>query len=116
MYIETASLDGETNLKVYSAKKEIVSMMDTHPGGMFVGEDELNSRLAALQGELRCNAPDNQLYSWSGAYYKSNATGDKDEKLCNVLTEQLLLRGAVLRKTTWVAGLVVYLLRSTIMP
>lgn len=39
VYIETASLDGETNLKVYSAKKEIVGMMDTHPGGMFVGED-----------------------------------------------------------------------------
>lgn len=102
VYIETASLDGETNLKVYSAKKEIVGLMDTHPGGGYVGDEALIERLAGLKGQLRCNPPDNQLYSWSGSYYNG------EEKLCNVLTEQLLLRGAVLRKTSWVVGLVVY--------
>lgn len=102
VYIETASLDGETNLKVYSAKKEIVGLMDTHPGGAFVGDDALIQKLAELKGQVRCNPPDSQLYSWSGSYY------DGDDKLCNVLTEQLLLRGAVLRKTSWVVGLVVY--------
>ena len=103
VYIETASLDGETNLKVYNAKKEIVEMMDSHPGGSFVGEDALMKRLASLEGELRCNPPDNQLYSWSGSYHDGS-----EKKLCNVATEQLLLRGAVLRKSAWVVGLVVF--------
>lgn len=34
--------------------------------------------------------------------------GPGQEKFCNVLTEQLLLRGAMLRKSEWAVGVVVY--------
>eukprot|EP01048_Picozoa_sp_COSAG05_P007291 COSAG05_NODE_510_length_9123_cov_3.605053_5_plen_403_part_00 len=102
-YIETASLDGETNLKVYAAKKELVELLDVHPGGQFIGDEALIAKLRALKdATIKCTPPDHSLYSWSGGFWVAG------EKLCNVLTEQLLLRGAVLRKSEWVVGVVVY--------
>ena len=102
-YIETASLDGETNLKVYAAKKEVVELLDVHPGGQFIGDEALIGKLRAFKdSKIQCTPPDHSLYSWSGSFWVQG------EKLCNVLTEQLLLRGAVLRKSEWAVGVVVY--------
>ena len=60
-YIETKNLDGETNLKMKSAKKELYEY--------FRSTEDLNN----LQGKLLCEEPNDQIYKFEGAIkYKKN--------------------------------------------
>ncbi|KAM5298460.1 phospholipid-transporting ATPase FetA-like [Ctenodactylus gundi] len=88
-YIETAELDGETNLKV----KQGISVTSN------LGDDlEL---LSAFDGEVRCDLPNNKLDKFTGilTYKSGNYVLDQDK---------LLLRGCTIRNTDWCCGLVVY--------
>ncbi|XP_059513245.1 phospholipid-transporting ATPase FetA-like [Myotis daubentonii] len=88
-YIETAELDGETNLKVKQAI-QVTSEM----------ENDLN-QLSAFNGEVRCDAPNNKLGRFTGVltYKGKNYLLDLDK---------LLLRGCTIRNTDWCYGLVIY--------
>ena len=54
-YIETKNLDGETNLKMKSAKKDLYEY--------FKSKNDLNH----LSGELICEEPNDQIYKFEGA-------------------------------------------------
>jgi magnesium-transporting ATPase (P-type) len=54
-YIETKNLDGETNLKMKSAKKELYEY--------FRSKEDLNN----FSGELICEEPNDQIYKFEGA-------------------------------------------------
>lgn len=54
-YIETKNLDGETNLKMKCAKKELYEY--------FRSKEDLNN----LSGELVCEEPNDQIYKFEGA-------------------------------------------------
>ncbi|XP_044635207.1 phospholipid-transporting ATPase FetA-like isoform X3 [Equus asinus] len=88
-YIETAELDGETNLKV----KQAISVTSDM-------EDNLKL-LSAFDGEVRCESPNNKLDKFAGilTYKGKNYILDHDK---------LLLRGCVIRNTDWCYGLVIY--------
>ncbi|XP_038203420.1 phospholipid-transporting ATPase FetA [Arvicola amphibius] len=88
-YIETADLDGETNLKVKQAISVTCDM-----------EDNLQL-LSAFDGEVRCEPPNNKLDKFSGilTYLGDNYFLDHD---------RLLLRGCIIRNTDWCYGLVIY--------
>ncbi|XP_040595479.1 phospholipid-transporting ATPase FetA isoform X3 [Mesocricetus auratus] len=88
-YIETADLDGETNLKV----KQAISVTSDM-------EDNLEL-LSAFNGEIRCEPPNNKLDKFSGIlnYLGVNYFLDHD---------RLLLRGCIIRNTDWCYGLVIY--------
>uniref|UniRef100_A0A4W3JZC5 Phospholipid-transporting ATPase n=1 Tax=Callorhinchus milii TaxID=7868 RepID=A0A4W3JZC5_CALMI len=89
VYIETAELDGETNLKVKQALT-VTSVM---------GEDI--HALAAFDGDIKCEIPNNKLDKFVGTLtYQGN------KYPLNV--EKLLLRGCVLRNTEWCFGLVIF--------
>nr|CAG4651584.1 EOG090X00X3 [Triops cancriformis] len=88
-YIETANLDGETNLKIRQGLKETAHLIDTK---------ELN----LLSGTLECELPNRHLYEFTG---NLKLTGKQPIPLG---PDQILLRGAKLRNTKWVFGLVVY--------
>ena len=132
-YIETASLDGETNLKVFEAKPKIVAqgvegvlneyttdaeirksasvLLQTPDGPAFEAAKEaaVVSRIAGLAqagATLECELPNASLYEWSGSVSFAGSSGAPEEVA--VEAKQLLLRGAVLRKTRWVVGMVVY--------
>ncbi|XP_021078007.1 phospholipid-transporting ATPase FetA [Mus pahari] len=93
-YIETADLDGETNLKV----KQAISVTSAM-------EDNLEL-LSAFNGEVRCERPNNKLDKFSGTLsYLGNTY------LLN--HERLLLRGCVIRNTDWCYGLVIYTGKDT---
>ncbi|XP_063045836.1 phospholipid-transporting ATPase IA isoform X3 [Engraulis encrasicolus] len=88
-YIETSNLDGETNLKIRQALhvtseiKEIDSLM-------------------RLSGRMECESPNRHLYEFVG---NLRLQGHSTVPLG---PDQILLRGAQLRNTQWVHGIVVY--------
>uniref|UniRef100_A0A2C9JYJ6 Phospholipid-transporting ATPase n=1 Tax=Biomphalaria glabrata TaxID=6526 RepID=A0A2C9JYJ6_BIOGL len=93
-YIETAELDGETNLKVRQA------LEDTSELG-----DDL-TKLAEFNAEITSEPPNNRLSKFEGKMQWNNKTYSLDN-------EKILLRGCILRNTQWCYGLVVFAGRDT---
>ncbi|KAK4115396.1 phospholipid-translocating P-type ATPase [Canariomyces notabilis] len=91
-YIETANLDGETNLKIKQALPETSSMVSP-------------SELSRLGGRLRSEQPNSSLYTYEATLTMQAGGGEKELPLT---PEQLLLRGATLRNTPWIHGVVVF--------
>lgn len=93
-FIETASLDGEKNLKPRNAHRDTI---------LYADEQKLND----LTGEWKGRVPDKELHKFSSSLVIGGKTivyeGDK----------QLLYRGAKLKNTRWVYGLVIYTGRNT---
>ncbi|EMC98814.1 hypothetical protein BAUCODRAFT_137052 [Baudoinia panamericana UAMH 10762] len=91
-YIETANLDGETNLKIKQAIPETSSLVSS-------------AELARLGGRLRSEQPNSSLYTYEATLTMQAGGGEKELPLA---PDQLLLRGATLRNTPWVHGVVVF--------
>lgn len=91
-YIETANLDGETNLKVKQAVPETATLVS--PGD-----------LSRLTGRIKSEQPNSSLYTYEATITMQSGGGDKELALA---PDQLLLRGATLRNTPWVHGVIVF--------
>uniref|UniRef100_A0A669E7L7 Phospholipid-transporting ATPase n=1 Tax=Oreochromis niloticus TaxID=8128 RepID=A0A669E7L7_ORENI len=88
-YIETSNLDGETNLKIRQGLP------------LTAGFQTLED-LMALSGRLECEGPNRHLYDFTGTLRLEN------QNPVPLGPDQVLLRGAQLRNTQWVVGIVVY--------
>uniref|UniRef100_A0A8C4NHG0 Phospholipid-transporting ATPase n=1 Tax=Eptatretus burgeri TaxID=7764 RepID=A0A8C4NHG0_EPTBU len=88
-YIQTSNLDGETNLKI---RQGLPLMTDL----------KTCDSLLLLSGQMEYEAPNRHVYDFEG-----NITLD-GRNTAPLGPDQLLLRGAQLRNTEWVIGLVVY--------
>ncbi|XP_050799510.1 phospholipid-transporting ATPase ID-like isoform X3 [Gopherus flavomarginatus] len=88
-YIETAELDGETNLKVKQALTVTAEL----------GENL--QKLTDFNGEVKCEAPNNKLDKFTGTLTL------RGEKFA-LDNEKMLLRGCTIRNTEWCFGLVIY--------
>ncbi|XP_004835485.1 probable phospholipid-transporting ATPase IM isoform X2 [Heterocephalus glaber] len=88
-YIETAELDGETNLKVRHALSVTSEL----------GADI--SRLARFDGTVVCEAPNNKLDKFVGVL----SWKDSKHSLNN---QKIILRGCILRNTSWCFGMVIF--------
>ena len=91
-YIETANLDGETNLKIKQAIPETAHLVSP-------------AELSRLGGRLRSEQPNSSLYTYEGTLTVPAGGGEKELSLS---PEQLLLRGATLRNTPWIHGVVIF--------
>ena len=91
-YIETANLDGETNLKIKQAIPETANLVNS-------------SELSRLTGRVRSEQPNSSLYTYEATLTMQAAGGEKELPLN---PDQLLLRGATLRNTPWIYGVVVF--------
>lgn len=91
-YIETANLDGETNLKIKQAKPETAYLVNPR---------DLLSDLG--KSEVLSEQPNSSLYTYEGNLKGLGSAGD-----IPFTPEQLLLRGATLRNTQWIHGVVVF--------
>ncbi|KAG7206905.1 hypothetical protein KM043_000800 [Ampulex compressa] len=88
-FIETANLDGETNLKIRQAHTDTANLLDT-------------AELMNFHSNIQCEPPNRHLYEFNGVLRETN-------KQSVVLgPDQLLLRGAMLRNTRWIFGVVIY--------
>ncbi|MGH0152378.1 UNVERIFIED_CONTAM: hypothetical protein FKN15_029515 [Acipenser sinensis] len=88
-YIETSNLDGETNLKIRQGLQITSEIRD------------LDS-LMRLSGRMECESPNRHLYDFVG---NIRIDGHSSVPLG---PDQILLRGAQLRNTQWIHGIVVY--------
>ncbi|XP_008173119.2 phospholipid-transporting ATPase ID-like isoform X1 [Chrysemys picta bellii] len=88
-YIETAELDGETNLKVKQALTVTAEL----------GENL--QKLTDFNGEVKCEAPNNKLDKFTGTLTLHGEKFALDN-------EKMLLRGCTIRNTEWCFGLVIY--------
>ncbi|XP_041931098.1 phospholipid-transporting ATPase IA isoform X4 [Alosa sapidissima] len=88
-YIETSNLDGETNLKIRQALQITTEIRDI-------------DSLMRLSGRMECESPNRHLYEFVG---NIRLHGHSTVPLG---PDQILLRGAQLRNTQWVHGIVVY--------
>lgn len=91
-YIETANLDGETNLKIKQGLPETAALVSS-------------SDLGRLGGKIKSEQPNSSLYTYEATLTMQAGAGEKELALN---PEQLLLRGATLRNTPWIHGVVVF--------
>eukprot|EP01134_Creolimax_fragrantissima_P001479 CFRG1479T1 len=89
-FVETAELDGETNLKLRLALKETAKEMRD------------DSSLGQLQGFVRCEPPNTDLHYFKGNFQFANNVN------LSLDNENILLRGMTLRNTKWVTGLAIF--------
>ncbi|XP_048511424.1 probable phospholipid-transporting ATPase IA isoform X3 [Athalia rosae] len=88
-FIETANLDGETNLKIRQALPNTATLLDT-------------TELSAFKANIQCEPPNRHLYEFVGVLRENN------KQSVPLGPDQLLLRGAMLRNTRWAFGVVIY--------
>ncbi|KAF2763443.1 putative phospholipid-transporting ATPase [Pseudovirgaria hyperparasitica] len=91
-YIETANLDGETNLKIKQGIPESADLVSP-------------ADLSRLSGRIRSEQPNSSLYTYEATLTIPVGGGEKELSLA---PDQLLLRGATLRNTQWIHGVVVF--------
>ncbi len=82
-YIETANIDGESNLKLRQARNETLSFTSLN------------------DCTLTCAPPNEKIYSFEGSLQLNSMQ-------ISLSREQMLPRGSVLKNISWIIGLVVY--------
>ncbi|KAL5287332.1 ATP8A1 family protein [Megaselia abdita] len=88
-FIETANLDGETNLKIRQGVSATARLLE-------------KSDLLNFKGVVECELPNRHLYEFNGVLKEEGKAG------VALGADQILQRGAVLRNTSWIFGIVVY--------
>ncbi|XP_062111744.1 phospholipid-transporting ATPase 3 isoform X2 [Humulus lupulus] len=87
-YIETANLDGETNLKIRKALEK-------------TWDYSTPEKASEFKGEVQCEQPNNSLYTFTGNLIFQKQT-------IPLTPNQLLLRGCSLRNTEYIVGAVMF--------
>lgn len=88
-YVETKSLDGETNLKLRQGIEATYTTL--------LSDDQI----ADLTGVVICETPNNSIHRFNGSISL------KDGKKEAITTNSIVLRGSTLRNTEYIYGLVV---------
>mmetsp|Transcript_15605 Transcript_15605/g.18230 ORF Transcript_15605/g.18230 Transcript_15605/m.18230 type:complete len:1083 (-) Transcript_15605:2647-5895(-) len=94
LFVETANIDGETNLKIRKPVKD------------FVDADIVPTSLPVGLSSFECDLPNKHIHHF-------NCTITCGSRKFAVSTENFLLRGSVLRNTSWIYGFVVYTGKDT---
>lgn len=130
-YVETANLDGETNLKIRSVvplTKHFLTAEDIlQQHQLYVECDEPNKDLFSFDGILKlhnrrenasnvycCRKSDGSQQRNSDSFSNAfNTAVCDDEKMASLNIENLILRGSESRNATWTMGLVIYTGKDT---
>ncbi|KAI7850667.1 hypothetical protein BDC45DRAFT_546515 [Circinella umbellata] len=94
-YVETSNLDGEVNLKIKQALQQTSTILNP-------------IEMSRLQGVIKCEQPNNRLYNYDGVLSISSMDEVGKSRDFALDPTQVLLRGAQLRNTSWIYGIVVF--------
>ena len=96
-HIQTAQLDGETNMKKRTVLK----------GFEGLGEEK---SVMKLFGAIRCDKPNEHLYKFQGRieFEPSLDVSEKNQSSYPLTSDNLLLRGSILKNTKYVYGIATY--------
>ena len=115
-YVDTSSLDGETKSSFYM---RLTCSLKEKQAVEVTKSIETPSSLGTLQGTLACQVPNKELNVFQGVLsIHDRIQGDTPNDSSPVLeaavdSQNLLLRGSILKNSNWVAGMVVYTGRLT---
>ena len=99
-YIETGTLDGEKTLKLKESPKQTATKFNKE------GEKVENF---LISGEVICDLPNPELYQLNGKMHlEFNINNNNEIYDIPLDSKQLLLKGAKLKNTQWVIGIIVY--------
>lgn len=87
-YIETSNVDGESNLKIRMSNSYTAHLVD-------------EQAISEFNATIHCEQPNERIYSFVG-----NIVNEKE--FFSLDNSNILLRGAVLKNTRWIYGIVVY--------
>ncbi|RHZ31571.1 hypothetical protein DYB37_012311, partial [Aphanomyces astaci] len=90
-YVETKSLDGETNLKLRQAMESTL-------------EVQTEAEVSALHGRVECEQPNKAISRFAGSFFVDQHDGSIANHPISI--KNILLRGCQLRNTEWMYGLV----------
>ena len=134
-FVETKNLDGETNLKPRKSVDEVLQLVEAenhrvagvNSSTSDFGDGIPSAGVGQLRCYLECEQPSSNLYVFHGTLYlRSNEALDVEDsraveddqgvetvdpdlyRAISVDNSNMLLRGCVLRNTSWIIGLVVY--------
>jgi phospholipid-transporting ATPase len=103
-YIETSSLDGEKTLKQKNPPNETIGKFVEENKGHDEEDKKWIKRLD-IEGECKCDKPNPELYNLNG---KMNVNINGEIMKFPFDHKQLLLKGAKLKNTKWIIGLIIY--------
>ena len=92
-FVETSSLDGETNLKVRVCPKETLEFRSVES-------------FSTHEFDITCELPNNRLYNFDGSLCIVNIKTNEQLNV-SLSADNILLRGTTLNLTSWVIGIVV---------
>ncbi|KAK4522878.1 hypothetical protein GAYE_PCTG32G0768 [Galdieria yellowstonensis] len=99
VFLETSALDGETNLKRFLVLSDTSSL-------------STDAEISSLRGEIRCEPPSTNMNSFSGIIKleQVDSIGATTSRVIEkpISKDNLLLRGAIVRNSGWLYGVVVY--------
>ena len=95
-FIETGTLDGEKTLKLKNSPTQTAGKLNVNEKKI----DKFN-----MKGDVICDHPNPELYQLNG---KLNITLENEKFEIPLDAKQLLLKGAKLRNTPWIIGIVCY--------
>jgi len=99
VFLETSALDGETNLKRFLVLPDTSSL-------------STDAEISSLRGEIRCEPPSTNMNSFSGIIKleQVDSIGATRSRVIEkpISKDNLLLRGAIVRNSGWLYGVVVY--------
>ena len=101
-YIETGTLDGEKTLKQKESPKETKGKFN---------DNEEKVKVFELEGKIIADYPNPELYQLNGKMhlkFKTMNTTREEEYNIPLDAKQLLLKGAKLKNTRWILGIVLY--------
>ena len=99
-YIETKSIDGETNLKFKKSNKNIIGITQNN-------KNEENIKLFD-KNIIKCQPPNEYIYEFNGKFVGKN---DNNEIFLDI--DNFILRGCSLKQTSYVYGIVIYVGHDT---
>lgn len=87
-YLETSNVDGESNLKIRMSHQNTAHLTDP-------------ASLSEYKGQIKCEQPNERIYKFEGTITTGETCFSLDQG-------NLLLRGAALKNTAWIYGVIVY--------